>query len=99
MGEDGKIGPWKKLKQTYPHGEKPESSNYTLKYVEINGDRDAKSIEHFEKTYLSGAEGIKKKIDGYPSIYLKIEDQIIEYEAEPSYASLVEFIKQVVASK
>ena len=50
----------------------------------------------FWKTYLSGAEGIKKKIDGYPSIYLKIKDQIIEYEAEPSYASLVEFIKQVV---
>ena len=101
MGEDQKNGPWKKLKQTFPHGEKPggKDSSYTLKYVEINGDRDAKSIEHFEKTYLSGAEGIKKKIDGYPSIYLKIEDQIIEYEAEPSYASLVEFIKQVVASK
>jgi len=100
MGEDGKIGPWKKLKQTYPHGEKPgKDSSYALKYIEINGDRDAKSIEHFEKTYLSGAEGIKKKIDGYPSIYLKIEDQIIEYEAEPSYASLVEFIKQIVGSK
>jgi len=48
---------------------------------------------------LSGAKGIKKKIDGYPSIYLKIEDQIVEYEAEPSYTSLVDFIKQVVVNK
>ena len=97
-GTGGK-GPWEKLKETYPDGEKPEGSDYILKYVEINGDTDAKSIGHFEKMYLSGAEGIKKKIDGYPSIYLKIEDQIVEYEAEPSYASLVDFIKQVVVNK
>tara|TARA_B100001142_G_C14344847_1_gene659518 strand:+ start:2851 stop:3603 length:753 start_codon:yes stop_codon:yes gene_type:complete len=98
-GDDSTNGPWKKLKEEYPDGKKPEGSDYILKYVEINGDTDAKSIEHFEKMYLSGAKGIKKKIDGYPSIYLKIEDQIIEYEAEPSYTSLVDFIKQVVVNK
>ena len=75
-GTGGK-GPWEKLKETYPDGEKPEGSDYILKYVEINGDTDAKSIGHFEKMYLSGAEGIKKKIDGYPSIYLKIEDKLL----------------------
>tara|TARA_Y100000389_G_scaffold159971_1_gene161965 strand:- start:1764 stop:2495 length:732 start_codon:yes stop_codon:yes gene_type:complete len=98
-GDNSTSGPWKKLKETYPDGEKPDGSDYILKYVEINGDTDAKSIEHFEKMYLSGAKDIKKKIDGYPSIYLKIEDQIVEYEAEPSYTSLVDFIKQVVVNK
>lgn len=98
-GEDNANSPWKKLKATYPDGEKPDGSDYILKYVEINGDTDSKSIEHFEKMYLSGAKGIKKKIDGYPSIYLKIEDQIVEYEAEPTYTSLVEFINQIVINK
>ena len=67
-----------------------------LKYIEINGDTDANAIESFESRELSNAKGIKKKIDGYPSIYLKKDDQIIEYEAEPSFNGLDQFIKSVI---
>ena len=65
-----------KLKETYPDGEKPEGSDYILKYVEINGDTDAKSIGHFEKCIYLVLK-VLKKIDGYPSIYLKIEDKLL----------------------
>lgn len=89
-------GAWDKLKQEFPNNEKV--GTYILKYNEINGDTDTNAIQEFEKQYLSGAEGLKKKIDGYPSIYLKKDDQIIEFEAEPSFAGLKEFINTIIVN-
>jgi hypothetical protein len=89
-------GPWEKLKEAYEDGKKINNTSYILKYIEINGDTDANAIESFESRELSNAKGIKKKIDGYPSIYLKKDDQIIEYEAEPSFNGLDQFIKSVI---
>ena len=48
-------------------------------------------MENFESKFLNG-----KKIDGYPSIYMVKEDQVIEYEAKPKLDTLKEFIDSVL---
>ena len=53
---------WDKLKKQY---DSTEINNYTLKFIDVDGDKDSKVLEKFEDKYLNG-----KKIDGYPSIYI-----------------------------
>ena len=48
-------------------------------------------MENFENKYLNG-----KKIDGFPSIYMIKNDQVIEYEAKPNLEILKNFIESVV---
>ena len=48
-------------------------------------------LEKFEDKYLNG-----KKIDGYPSIYMVKDSQVIEYEAKPDANTLTEFINSVL---
>lgn len=69
-------------------------NNYRLVFQEIDGDKQPQDLNFFEVEYLKNAE--KKKIDGYPSIYLVKDGTVTEFDAEPTVETLTEFIKSVL---
>jgi len=84
-----KVKPiWKELKNTFHN---KQINNSILKFKEVDGDKDSKVLENFENKFLNG-----KKVDGYPSIYLVKNNQVVEYEAKPSTATLSDFINSVL---
>ena len=84
-----KVKPiWKKLKKTFQN---KQINHSILKFKEVDGDKDSKTLENFENKFLNG-----KKVEGYPSIYLVKNNQVIEYEAKPSIDTLTEFINSVL---
>lgn len=66
-------------------------NNTKLRFIEIDGEKNEKDMENFETKYLNG-----KKIDGFPSIYMVKNDQVIEYEAKPNLEILKNFIESVL---
>lgn len=87
-----KVKPiWDKIKNTFNTNIK--DTDYVIEYIEINGESQAKELEEFQNNYLKDAA--KSKIDGYPSIYLVKDEQVIEFEAQPSENTLTEFINTV----
>ena len=54
-------------------------------FHEINGEKEEGEMNEFEKRH-------NVSIDGYPTIYLVKGDQVIEYDANPTHDSLVEFL-------
>lgn len=79
---------WESLKKDYTG---KEINNYTLNFIEIDGEKKTQELENFESKYLNG-----KKIDGYPSIYLVKNDEVIEFEAKPEKKTMEEFINSVL---
>lgn len=79
---------WDKLKKEY---DGKNINNTVLRLIEVDGEKEDKKMENFESKFLNG-----KKIDGYPSIYMVKEDQVIEYEAKPKIDTLKEFIDSVL---
>lgn len=69
-------------------------NKWRLQFVEIDGDKQPQDLNFFEAEYLKNAE--KKKIDGYPSIYLVKGDNVTEFDAEPTSETLREFVKSVL---
>jgi len=69
-------------------------NGYRLQFVEIDGDKQPQDLNFFEVEYLKNAD--KKKIDGYPSIYLVKGDSVTEFDAEPSAETLTEFVNSVL---
>ena len=67
-------------------------NDYTVNFIEINGD-DEDTMKAWEKKYL---EEQGKSIDGYPSIYLIKDDQVIEFDANPTVESLERFLETVI---
>ncbi len=81
---------WKKIAKEF-HGKKINNIHLTL--MSIDGEKDEKSLENFEKEYLAPSN---KKIDGYPSIWMIKGDDVIEYDAKPTVESLKEFINSIL---
>ena len=79
---------WSKVKNKFD-GKK--INNTSLRFIEIDGEKNEKEMENFENKFLNG-----KKIDGFPSIYLVKNDQVIEYEAKPNAEILKQFIESVL---
>ena len=67
-------------------------NDYNINFVEIDGD-DEKSMTAWEYKYL---EKQGKSIDGFPSIYLVKDDQVIEFDANPTPESLEKFLNTVI---
>ena len=63
-------------------------NNYNIIFLDVNGD-DEKRVSEFETEY-------NVKIDGFPSIYLVKDDQIVEFDANPTEDSLTQFLNTVV---
>ena len=82
-----KVKPvWNKLKSTL---EKTNINDYILNFINIDGDKDKDELTKFETD-------TKKKIEGYPTIILMKDNQIIEFEAKPDENTLTEFIHSVL---
>ena len=79
---------WNSVKKTY---QDKKINNHVLKFKEIDGEKNSTELEAFENKYLNG-----KKIDGYPSIYMVKDSNVIEYEAKPDGNVLTEFINSVL---
>ena len=79
---------WEKIKKQY-NGR--EINNISLRFIELDGEKNEKDMENFENKFLNG-----KKIDGFPSIYMVKNDQVIEYEAKPNAEILKQFIESVL---
>tara|TARA_B110000008_G_C16965740_1_gene561938 strand:- start:44 stop:613 length:570 start_codon:yes stop_codon:yes gene_type:complete len=69
-------------------------NKYRINFIEIDGDKQPQDLNYFEVEFLKNAE--KKKIDGYPSIYLVKDGVVTEFDAEPTVDTLTEFIKSVL---
>ena len=79
---------WDKLKKQY---DGKSINNTHLRFIEMDGEKNEKEMENFENKFLNG-----KKIEGFPSIYMVKNDQVIEYEAKPNYEILKQFIESVL---
>ena len=79
---------WNTVKKQYNN---KKINNHVIKFKEVDGEKNDKELESFENKYLNG-----KKIDGYPSIYMVKDSNVIEYEAKPDRNVLGEFINSVL---
>ena len=79
---------WFALKKLY---DGKSINNTSLRFIELDGEKNEKEMENFETKFLNG-----KKIDGFPSIYMIKNDQVIEYEAKPNLEILKNFVESVV---
>ena len=81
------IKHWETLKNKYDYKViKRPVKKFAVTFVEYDGDKQEKEIEEFTKIY-------NKKIDGYPTIILVRDNEVIEFEAEPTLENLNSFIK------
>ncbi len=82
---------WNEVKENM---EQKIYNGWRLQFVEIDGDKQPQDLNFFEVEYLKNAE--KKKIDGYPSIYLVKGGSVNEFDAEPNVETLTEFVNSVL---
>jgi len=80
---DEEKGVWSKIKK-----EIKKVNNYNIKYIEINGD-DEKAVKNWESKY-------KKQIEGFPTIILIKDEQVIEFDANPTHDTLTNFLNTVI---
>jgi len=64
-------------------------NKHTILFKNIDGEKDQSKLTEFEQEY-------KKKIDGFPTIMLIKDDQVVDYEAEVNSDNLTEFINSVL---
>ena len=77
---------WKDMKRKMNN---KKINKHTLLFKEIDGEKDSAKMADFEDEY-------KKKIDGFPTIMLVKENQVVDYEAEVNRENLNEFINSVL---
>ena len=82
------LGPWDKVHEKY---DGKTINNYNIQMIKINGDTEESKMKDFEQTFMKN-----KKIDGYPSVFLVKDDQVIEYDTEIDEKTLGEFIETVL---
>lgn len=71
---------WEELKSEY---ENKKINGYTVMFTDVNCTNESPEIESLMNKY---------KIEGFPTIKLLKNGQIIEYDAKPSKNTLVEFL-------
>ena len=73
---------WKGLKKKLNN---TRINKHTLLFKEIDGENEEGKISDFEDEY-------KKKIDGFPTIMIVKDEQVVDFEAEVNTDNLTEFI-------
>jgi thiol-disulfide isomerase/thioredoxin len=64
-----------------------EQNGYTIKFKDVNCTKESDEVEQLTNLY---------KIEGYPTIKLVKDNEIIEYDAKPNKDTLIQFIHQMV---
>ena len=72
---------WNEIKEEYNN---KVFNGYKLVFSQINGEDNPAMAD-------------KYKVDGYPTIKLLKDNQVIEYDAKPSIAHLKEFLNSTLA--
>ena len=75
---------WEELKSQYQN---KTINGYTVIFTEVNCTNETAEVEQMMDKY---------KIEGYPTIKLLKDGQIIEYDAKPSKATLDQFLNTVL---
>ena len=75
---------WDSLKSEY---EGKTINGYTMDFVEYNCTNEDKETEELMNKY---------KIEGYPTIKLLKDNQVIEYDAKPTKATMSQFLTTVL---
>jgi thiol-disulfide isomerase/thioredoxin len=75
---------WDELKTEYQNR---TINGYTVIFTEVNCTTETDEIEKMMNTY---------KIEGYPTIKLVKDGQVIEYDAKPNKDTLVQFLNTVL---
>ena len=75
---------WEQVKAEY---EGKQINGYTILFTEVNCTNESPDVEKMINTY---------KIEGYPTIKLIKDHQVIDYDAKPSKATLIQFLNTVV---
>ena len=75
---------WEQVKAEY---DGKQIHGYTIIFTEVNCTNDSPDVEKMMNTY---------KVEGYPTIKLLKDNQIIDYDAKPSKATLTQFLNTVV---
>ena len=74
------IPVWEELKEKY-NGKR--FNGHKLTFVEVNGEENPEMAD-------------KYKVEGYPTIKMLKDNQVIEYDAKPSVAHLTEFLNSTL---
>jgi len=77
---------WDKLKEKY---DRKKVKNYAVVFKELDGDKNEKEIDEFSKRF-------NKKIEGYPTIILIKQNEVIEFDADPTEENLTAFIEKTL---
>lgn len=77
---------WDKLKEKY---NMKKVNNYVVIFKELDGDKNEKDVDDFSKRF-------NKKIDGFPTIILIKQNEVIEFDAEPTEENLTAFIEKTL---
>lgn len=75
---------WEQVKAEY-NGK--QLHGYTIIFTEVNCTNESPDVEKMMNTY---------KIEGYPTIKLVKDNQIIDYDAKPTKETLTQFLNTVV---
>jgi len=75
---------WEELKSEY---ENKTINGYHIKFTELNCTEESPEIEKLMNKY---------SIEGYPTIKLLKDGQVIEYDAKPSKDTLIQFLNSVL---
>ena len=75
---------WEQVKAEY---EGKTINGYSIVFTEINCTNETPDTEKLMNTY---------KIEGYPTIKLLKDGQVIEFDAKPTKAHLEQFLKTVI---
>lgn len=75
---------WEQMKQEY---DGKQINGYTVVFTEYNCTNETPEIEDLMNKY---------KIDGYPTIKLVKDNQVIEYDAKPTKSTMTQFLNTVL---
>jgi len=75
---------WNELKAEY---ENKTINGYTILFTEVNCTNESPEVEKMINKY---------KIEGYPTIKLLKDGNVIEYDAKPNKSTLVQFLNTVL---
>jgi len=77
---DANTGGWTKAKNAIPN-----INGYNIIWKKVDGEKEEKKMKAFEKKY-------SVEIDGYPSIFLVKDNNIIEFNSQINQKNLTAFI-------
>jgi len=75
---------WEQMKEEF---DGKQINGYTLVFTEYNCTNETPEIEELMDKY---------KIDGYPTIKLVKDNQVIEYDAKPTKSTMTQFLNTVL---